>query len=383
MNFTEIRNMSEKDMERELNQVISDIKPLDEAALNEARARQGELAKPPGSLGTLEEISIKLAGITGKVKNNIDKSVIVICSSDNGVVEEGVTPTPQSVTMAQTINFTKRKTGVGALADGFGIDLCVIDVGVAAYLPKELLSDTMEDFAQNKIIDRKIQFGTKNLAIMPAMTRREALVAIMSGIEAVKAAKDLNYDLIGTGEMGIGNTTTSACVLTAITKESVDKTVGRGGGLNDEGFARKKAIVKEKGLDTEYTDILDILSKVGGLDICAMVGVFLGAAIYRMPVIIDGYISSVAALAASKLAPITKDFMLTSHVSAEAGYKVAMDALVMAGILDLGMRLGEGSGCPLAIEIIKGATYAMNNMATFDEGKIDENYLELMADAKF
>lgn len=383
MDFSKIRAMSEKDMQRELFEQIDKIESLDEEAMQEARQRQGILAKPPGSLGILEDISVKLAGITGKVKNIIDKSLIIICSSDNGVIEEGVSPTPQSVTMAQTINFTKKTTGVGALAKNFGIDLCVLDVGVAVSFPKELKSMDMKDFVNNKIIDRKIQLGTKNLWKMPAMTRREAILGIMSGIEAVSTAKSLGYTIIGTGEMGICNTTTSACVLTAITKEDIEKTVGRGGGLNDTGFERKKEIVKQKGLNTKYEDEIDILAKVGGFDICAMVGTFIGGAIYRIPMVIDGYISAVAALVASKIAPLSKDFMFSSHISAELGYKVAMEALDMNGIINLGMRLGEGSGCPLAIEIIKGSTYAMNDMATFDEAQIDENYLELMADAKF
>lgn len=369
--------------ESELKQYVSTIENIDKKACEKAEERQSQLAKPPGALGKLEEISVRFAGITGKVKNYLKKKAVVILSSDNGVVEEGVTPTPQSVTAAQTINFTMRKTGVGALAKNFDVDLCVIDMGVNTKFPHMMISSEMYDFLDDKIIDRKIRYGTSNLAKGPAMTREEAVLAISVGIEAAELMKARDYDIIGVGEMGIGNTTTSAAVLSAITKCPVEISVGRGGGLNDAGFARKQEIVREKGLETEYDDILDILANVGGFDICAMTGVFLGAAKNKLPVVVDGYISAVAALAAYKIQPLVKEYMFGSHCSEENGYKVAIDEIGISSMLDLNMRLGEGSGCVLAFEIIKGALGVMNDMATYDEAQIDENYLELMADAKF
>ncbi len=369
--------------EKELFQYIDEIQKTDEKIKSDAKLRQEQLAKPPGSLGKLEDISIKYASITGKLKNSIKKKIIIIFSSDNGVVVEGVTPTPQSVTTAQTINFMRRITGVGALAKNFSTDLCVIDMGINGELPKSMTSDVIQDFDKDKIINRKIRNGTSNLAIGPAMTRKEAIRAIEEGIKAVEAIKNKGFDILGVGEMGIGNTTTSGAVLSALTGCDVNISVGRGGGLNDAGFLRKKEIVKRRGLDTKYKDVLDILSNLGGFDICGMVGAYLAAAKNKMPIVIDGYISAVSALVAYRLQPLVRKYMFGSHCSKEPGYNVAMDSLKLDFTLDLDMRLGEGSGCVLAFEIIKGALAVMSDMGTYEEAQIDENYLELMADAKF
>ena len=351
---------------------------LDEAAVKEAKARQEVLAKPTGALGTLEDISIQLAGITGKTKNSMTKQAIVIMSADNGVVEEGVASAPQSVTLSQTINFTRRLTGVSSMAKYFDIDLLVVDTGVKMAIPSSLYTDEMTEEGRltSKIANRRIADGTRNLAKEPAMTEDEALRAVMIGIEAAKAIKDCDYDIFGVGEMGIGNTTTSACVLAALCGKAGEEVVGRGGGLNDEGFAKKIRIVDDaiRGLDP--SDVLGILARVGGFDICAMTGAFLGAAYYRIPVVIDGYISAVAALCAYRLAPKAVNFMFGSHLSKEKGYVIAMDALGIKPYFNLGMRLGEGSGCPISFKIIEAACAAMNGMATFAEGAIDADYLE-------
>ena len=351
---------------------------LDEAAVKEAKARQEVLAKPTGALGTLEDISIQLAGITGKAKNSMTKQAIVIMSADNGVVEEGVASAPQSVTLSQTINFTRRLTGVSSMAKYFDIDLLVVDTGVKMAIPSSLYTDEMTEEGRltSKITNRRIADGTRNLAKEPAMTEDEALRAVMIGIEAAKAIKDCDYDIFGVGEMGIGNTTTSACVLAALCGKAGEEVVGRGGGLNDEGFAKKIRIVDDaiRGLDP--SDVLGILARVGGFDICAMTGAFLGAAYYRIPVVIDGYISAVAALCAYRLAPKAVNFMFGSHLSKEKGYVIAMDALGIKPYFNLGMRLGEGSGCPISFKIIETACAAMNGMATFAEGAIDADYLE-------
>lgn len=351
---------------------------LDEAAVKEAKARQEVLAKPTGALGTLEDISIQLAGITGKTKNSMTKQAIVIMSADNGVVEEGVASAPQSVTLSQTINFTRHLTGVSSMAKYFDIDLLVVDTGVKMAIPSSLYTDEMTEEGRltSKIANRRIADGTRNLAKEPAMTEDEALRAVMIGIEAAKAIKDCDYDIFGVGEMGIGNTTTSACVLAALCGKAGEEVVGRGGGLNDEGFAKKIRIVDDaiRGLDP--SDVLGILARVGGFDICAMTGAFLGAAYYRIPVVIDGYISAVAALCAYRLAPKAVNFMFGSHLSKEKGYVIAMDALGIKPYFNLGMRLGEGSGCPISFKIIETACAAMNGMATFAEGAIDADYLD-------
>lgn len=400
-------------MERRFDEILSSIEfmsNLSESAMEEARARQEILAKPTGALGELEEITVRLAGITGQVKNDMKKQAIVIFSADNGVVEEGVASAPQSVTQSQTINFTRRLTGVGSMAKYFGIDLLVVDVGVKLPLPDELCCLDMTEHQcgavpgtcvqglARRIVRRRIADGTKNLAKGPAMTREEALRAICTGVDAVEAIKRCGYDIFGIGEMGIGNTTTSAAVLAALLGLDAEDVVGRGGGLGDEGMAKKIRIVDEAvarcekygggnvvdEADTEHIrtriskdmDVVGILAEVGGFDICAMVGAFLGAAYYKLPVVIDGYISAVAALAAYWLAPQVTDFMFGSHVSKEKGYMVAMDALDVKPYFNLGMRLGEGSGCPISFKIIETACATMNGMATFAEGAIDADYLQ-------
>lgn len=365
---------------------IDEMGDLSEEAMDEAKARQEILAKPTGALGKLEDISIQLAGITGKLKNNMKKQAVVIFSADNGVVEEGVASAPQSVTLSQTINFTRHLTGVSSMAEYWGIDLLVVDVGVKMEIPETLYSDEMQDHAcgisgcqkglTEKIVNRHIANGTKNLAKEPAMTHEQALQAILTGIEAVEAIKRCGYDIFGVGEMGIGNTTTSACVLAALCGKIGTDVVGRGGGLNDEGLAKKIRIVDETTKNLKPDQVLDILAAVGGFDICAMTGAFLGAAYYKIPVVIDGYISAVAALAASRLAPKATGYMFGSHQSKEQGYLIAMDALGIKPYFDLGMRLGEGSGCPISFKIIETACAAMNGMATFAEGAIDADYLE-------
>ena len=372
-------------MNTQLQEIITTIDTsgdLSQSAITEAKARQEVLAKPTGALGTLEDISIQLAGITGKVKNDMKKQAIVIMSADNGVVDEGVASAPQSVTLSQTINFTRHYTGVSSMAKYFGIDLLVVDMGVKLAIPPQLYVETMTDENNGhnrltgKIVNRSLGRGTKNLAKEPAMTEEQALQAIMTGMEAAESIKCCGYDIFGIGEMGIGNTTTSACVLAALTGKTGDDVVGRGGGLNDEGLAKKIRIVDEAIAGLDPSDVIGVLAKTGGFDICAMVGAFLGAAYYRIPVVIDGYISAVAALAAVRLAPKCINYMFGSHQSKEKGDLVAMDALGVQPYFNLGMRLGEGSGCPISFKIIETACAAMNGMATFAEGAIDADYLE-------
>ena len=354
------------DMEVFLKAEIAKISGLNEVAMQAAKLKQMKLAKPPESLGRLEELSIQLAGITGEVINNpIKKRVVVLCA-DNGVVDEGVSSAPRSVTLAQAINMTKGLTGVGVLCSHFGAELQVVDMGI------------MAEYDCSKILDRRIAFGTGNIAKDAAMTREMAVQAVLTGIELSNLAATDGVKILGVGEMGIGNTTTSAAVLSSLTGMTAESLVGRGGGVNDEGFFRKKEIVKDAihRLKPDMTDPLDVLSKVGGFDIAAMTGVFLGAAINRIPVVIDGYISAVAALCAYRLCAASREFMIPSHKSCEAGYAVAMDELKMRPILMLDMRLGEGSGCPLVFGIIEAACSVMQNMASFETAGIDDNYLD-------
>lgn len=366
--------------EKILFQLIGQIEDLDTAAMDAAKERQDYLAKVPGSLGYLEDISIKIAGITGKaMDNDVSKQCVVIMCADNGVVEEGVASAPQSVTLMQTINFTRRITGVSSMAKYFDIDILAVDVGVKMEIPQELLTDAMlteDKTIPIKIVNRRIANGTKNLAKEAAMTREEAIQAMLTGIESVEAMKNAGITLFGVGEMGIGNTTTSAAVLSAFTGEKAEVVVGRGGGLNDEGLAKKIKIVDDAVNNWCMSDPIEKLAKVGGFDICAMVGAFIGAGIYRIPVVIDGFISMVAAYVAKELNPKAKDFMFASHKSFEKGYVIAMEKMGLSPLFDLGMRLGEGSGCPIAFKIIETACASMNLMKTLEEGSIDGGYLE-------
>ena len=367
-------------MENRLKEILSSIArdgSLFEEAVLAAKERQKILAKPTGALGRLEDISVQIAGITGKVINDIAKKAIVIMSADNGVVEEGVASAPQSVTLSQTINFIRGLTGVSSIAKHFAIDLLVVDMGVKLPIPDSLYTDTpFEDGSlTKKILNRSIARGTNNLSAGPAMTRNQALTAILEGVACAQAVKICGYDILGVGEMGIGNTTTSSCVLAALTKSKASDVVGRGGGLGDEGLAKKIKVVRKAAAECEGDDVIDILAKVGGFDICAMTGAFLGAAYYRLPVVVDGYISCVAALSAAKLAPNAVNFMFGSHLSKEQGYKIAAEAIGLDPYFDLGMRLGEGSGCPISFNIIETACAAMSGMATFEEGSIDADYL--------
>jgi len=351
---------------KELNKIINDIEPVNKETIVQADKRMTSLAKPLKSLGKLEEIAIKLSGITGKVKNNITKRLVIIMCSDNGVVEEGVASAPQSVTLAQTINFTKGLTGVAVLAKANKTELMVVDVGINC------------DFNHPNVINKKIRKATYNMSKGPAMSYEEAIKAMLIGIEAVKDAKALGYEILGVGEMGIGNTSTSSAVLATLTDIKVEDVVGRGGGITDETLQWKKEVVK-KSIEINKPikdDPIDVVSKVGGFDIAAMAGVFLGAAYYKMPVVIDGFISVVAALIAFRLNSKTRDYMFTSHDSRELGFKVAMKELNLSPMLNLDMALGEGSGCPLSFSIIDSACAIMNNMATFEEAEINDSYLD-------
>ena len=352
--------------EQELHAYIASIRPADEAAMAAARRRQAELAKPPGSLGRLEEMAVRMAGVTGQVCPEVKKCRVAVFAADNGVVAEGVSCAPQSVTLQQAVNMTRRKTGMSALAKTFGDDVAVYDVGIAA------------DVHCPDVIDRKVRYGTANLAVEPAMTRAEALQALAVGMEAAAQAKADGISVLGIGEMGIGNTTTSAAVLSVLLDVEVEAVTGRGGGLTDEGFDRKKQVLR-RALQLHHpdrNDVLDVLHKVGGLDIAAMTGAFLGCAHEGIPAAVDGFISVTAALCAVTLCPAVRDYLFLSHDSYEVGYRLAAERLGLEPCLHLGMRLGEGSGCPLLFRVMEGACGVMSGMATFAEAAIHDGYLD-------
>ena len=342
------------------------IAPADNAAMEKARQRQAELAKPPGSLGKLEDYSIRLAGITGNVKNEIEKCRVIVLAADNGVTAEGVSSAPTSVTLSQVINMTRHITGMSSLAFYFGNEVVVADLGI----------DT--DRKIPGVLDRKIRRSTGNIAKERAMTRQQVLDAMAVGLDlAADAAKD-GVNAVGVGEMGIGNTTTSSAVLSALTGATPESVTGRGGGLTDQAFAVKKQVITQALAlhHPDREDVVDVLSAVGGLDLAAMTGVFLGCALQHIPAVVDGFISIVAALCACRLNPNVKDYLFLSHASYEIGYRLAAAELGLEPCLLLDMRLGEGSGCPIAFQILKAACAVMNGMGTFAEAAIQDDYLE-------
>lgn len=345
--------------------LLAAVAPPDEAAMAMARARQARLAKPPGSLGRLEELSVQLAGITGRTDNRLEKKELLVFAADNGVVAEGVSSAPPSVTLRQAVNLTRGKTGASVLASRFGCTVTVVDVGI----------DAGAEALDAAVLDRKVARGTGNIARGPAMTRTQALTALLAGAELARRS---DAGALGVGEMGIGNTTTSAAVLAALLSAPPEAVTGRGGGLTDAAFQKKRRVVA-RAIEInrpDRDDPVDVLGKVGGFDLAAMCGAFLGAAAARKPVVIDGFISAVAALCALRLCPAIRGYLIPSHASAEPGFVRAMEALELRPVLMLDMRLGEGSGCPLAFQILDAACAVMNDMATFEEAGIDDRYLD-------
>lgn len=350
-------------MQMELDALVRAVAPLDRGTMTAAEVYQARLAKPPGSLGRLEELSIQLAGITGRVHNALNKKQLLVFAADNGVVAEGVSSAPQSVTKQQTINLMRGKTGAAVLAKHFGCGLTVCDVGVNA------------DIYESTVLNRKIAYGTQNICTGPAMTREQTLQAILTGAEI---ARTVDADVIGVGEMGIGNTTTSSAVLAVLLGADVEAVTGRGGGITEESFRKKKAVIRTaiEVNRPDRDDVVGVLSKVGGFDLAAMCGAFLGAAAARRPAVIDGLISAAAALCAVRLCPNVRGYLVPSHASFEIGYRLAMEAMDLRPLFDLGMRLGEGSGCPLAFQVLDAACAVINDMATFDEAGINDDYLD-------
>lgn len=340
-----------------LKKTIDAITPLDRAAMDRAQERLDNLLKPPGSLGRLEDIARQLAGISGSIKNSVDRKTILIMCADNGVYEEKVASFPQEVSTLVAETMVSGLSGVAVLARHAGASLKVVDIGLKGE-PKGA-----------GIINRKIRMGTSNIATGPAMSRDEAVRAMEIGIETANQAIDEGADLLGTGEVGIGNTTTSSAILYAFTDANLDRLVGRGAGLSDEGLENKKSVIERavKHNRPDPGDAVDVVAKVGGFDIAGLAGCYLGAAARRKPIVIDGFISGAAAVAAVKLCPGVKDFMFTSHVSREPGTVLIQEILGLAPMLDMNMRLGEGTGCALAFSIIEAATRMMNEMGSFSD----------------
>ena len=325
-----------------VDRTIKEIMPLDETAMAAARARQDQLTKPPGSLGRLEELSIQLAGIFGQATPSIRRKTVILAAGDHGVVAEGVSAYPQDVTPAMVMNFLGGGAAINVLADHAGAEIIVLDAGVAADLPEH-----------PSLRSVKIGRGTDNIAMGPAMTREQAIQSLETGIETAREQIAAGSDLLACGDMGIGNTTPSSAITSVITGAGTDVTTGRGTGLDDAGLAHKASVVKRAIYvnKPDAKDGLDVLMKVGGFEIGVLAGVFLGAAAGHRPVIVDGFISGAAALIAYAIASEAGHRFIASHQSVEPGHRISLSHMGLEPLLDMGMRLGEGSGAALSMHI--------------------------------
>lgn len=344
-----------------LSEVLSSITPADPAAMSAAKAHWDAVAHPLNSLGLLEDAVIRIAGMTGTPRVDVGKRAVVVMCADNGVVAEGVTQTGQEITALVTENMSTGTTSVCCMARRAGAEVVPVDIGVAVPVAGE------------KILQRNIRRGTANMTQGPAMTRDEAVRAIETGIDVVRSLKAEGYTLLGTGEMGIGNTSTSSAVVSVLLQKSPAEVTGRGAGLSSEGLRRKvDAIERAVALNKpDPTDGVDVLAKVGGLDLCGLAGVFLGGAYFHIPVLVDGFISSAAALAAAALCPACKDYMLGSHASNEPAGAMVMEALGLTPFLFANMCLGEGTGAAAVMPLLDMGLAVYNEMATFDGINMD------------
>lgn len=338
-----------------LEEILSNIEKIDKNEYKKYRDHWDSLVHPIGSLGDLEEIGIKYCAILGEIPEKIDKKITLVFSADNGVMEENISSSPQVFTRLLTNEMADGTTGVTALSNSANADVKVIDLGVLDYEGHE------------KVLDRRISNGTKNFIKEDAMTRDQALKAIEAGYEVACDYIDMGYTVIGTGELGMGNTTTSAAVITAILKQDEHNIVGLGSGVDATQLENKYRTVRD-GIDLRkpnLDDPIDVLSKLGGYDIAAMVGVFLACANKKVLAVTDGIITASAALIAYKLNPNVSDYIVGSHIPCEKACSYVYEEIGIRGYLDLHMRLGEGSGCPLFYKILDSSIYCMNNMSLF------------------
>lgn len=349
-------------MER-LKSVCRAIKELDLDIMVNAQKRLDNLTKPLGSLGRLEELAMNIAGMTAKEIPVLNNKVIFTLAGDHGVTDEGVSAYPKAVTAQMVYNFLRGGAGINVLARHAGARVVVVDIGVA----EDLKTD-------HNLIIKKISYGTRNMAKGPAMTREEAVKAIEAGISIFDAEFKKGIDAVCTGDMGIGNTTPSSAITAVFTRRPVEEITGKGTGIDDKAFLHKVEIIK-KALEVnrpDPNDAIDVLAKVGGFEIAGLVGIILDAASKRVPVIIDGFISGAAALIAYKIQPLVKGYMIASHCSAEKGHGIILEAIGLKPVLDLSLRLGEGTGAALALCIVEAATKILAEMATFESAQVSK-----------
>lgn len=344
--------MNEK--EQELKNLIENIRPLDPRYVEASKKRWNSIAKPLHSLGKLEDAVMKISGMTRSLSVRINKRALLVMCADNGVVAEGVTQTGQEVTAIVAENFLQGNTSAAIMCSSAKVDLFPVDVGMAV--------DT-------KVPKRKVARGTTNFLKKPAMTREETVETILTGLGLVKEKVDQGYNIIATGEMGIGNTTTSSGVASVLLHLPVEKVTGRGAGLDDRGLIRKREVICQAIAlhQPDQNDPIDVLSKIGGFDLAALTGIFLGGALYQVPVILDGFISGVAALTAYNLCTYTRDYMLASHVSKEPATHYVLEALGLSPVIHGDLCLGEGTGAVAFLPLLDMAVKVYEEMSTFSE----------------
>jgi nicotinate-nucleotide--dimethylbenzimidazole phosphoribosyltransferase len=346
-----------------IKKVIESIAEIDSSVAKNTQKRLDNLTKPLGSLGRLEELARQICGITGKEKPSLKNKVIFTLAADHGVADEGVSAFPQEVTAQMVDNFLAGGAGINILAKHTGSRVVVVDIGVAT------------DLTPNpRLIIKKINYGTKNIAKGPAMTKKEAAKAIYAGIQIFKEQLPQGIDIVGTGEMGIANTTAASAITACLTKKPVEEVTGRGTGLDDERLKHKINIIKKAIRFNNPNPLrpLDVLAKVGGFEIAGLVGIILAASSHKIPVVIDGFISGSAALVAFCLAPKTKNYMIAAHRSVENGHQAILEYVGLRPLLDLDLRLGEGTGAALGIGLADAALKILTQMATFKSAKVSQ-----------
>lgn len=354
-------------MELKLNKVIAGIEPLSKEWQLKARNYLNNLAIPQGSLGELLSLAEQLAAIKKTLKPSVRRKTVVTMAGDHGVVEEGVSAFPQEVTPQMVANFVAGGAAINVLSEAAGAHVLVVDMGVAADL-----SDLVE---RGKILSYKVGNGTRNMTQGPAMTRDQAEKALEVGIEIAGKLVEEGVELLATGDMGIGNTTASSAILAVFSGRPVHEVTGRGTGITDEALENKVRVIQQALAVNQpnANDTVDVLSKVGGFEIGGIAGIILGAAYYKVPVLVDGFISTAGALLAQHLAPNCLDYMIAAHQSMEYGHRLMLEELGLKPLLNLNLRLGEGTGAALAMNIVESAAQVMGKMLTFEDAGVSRN----------
>jgi len=346
-----------------LEEVRKGVQAVDQAMSLRAQERLDHLTKPKGSLGRLEEVARRFVAIIGSLKPKVTKKQVLLFAADHGVVKEGVSLYPQEVTAQMVLNFLKGGAAINVLARQAGAEVLVVDIGVCSDFP-ELLG----------LRRAKLAYGTENMAKGPAMTPGLAVSALEAGIEAAEVAIEQGVDLLATGDMGIGNTTASSAILAAFSGLPVAEVTGMGTGITEEIWQRKVRVI-EQALKVNFPnpqDPIDVLSKVGGLEIAGIAGAILGGAFHRVPIILDGFISGAGGLIAMRLQPLASDYLFASHLSFEPGHKELLKLMNLRPLLDLDLRLGEGTGAVLAMGLVEAAVRIFTEMATFEEAGVSQ-----------